>query len=405
MKFIWLKSAKNIPNSGKVHLFRISLSLLIMLLGLSLPVQPIHAQKFDSSQETILLVHGWQLTDATTLAEADCQEYWKDVIDYLKPGQLHEGLQWIGKVRTLGYYTGDHNCDDYLHDGSYDGIKHLSSVNEPGNLEKNHCDKYIPTDADPAFQSPDYDGTTNESISHLSCLFAWYVYNNFAKKNITLEIVAHSMGGLIVRSAMYQVQNRDRLGLTDFFPPSLGLIPEVITFGTPHAGVLNLGVFKGFFNQQAQEMVENSPFMQKLMAGAISPQAGNTDWTLISSDCDIIAGNSGVSMPGASQKIIYAEFPSTYIPNTIRGATRPPAAITCYFHTDYFHMHRDEDSDIKALSNEDRLDAPVVFCNLRKQGENLCDGDRRGYIRSDAGPEGRLAMWHALWGTDLVYTR
>ena len=168
-----------------------------------------------SGVDTIILVGGDNSASAPNGSTGgyDCQQTFSDMINYIKQPHLING-QWLTwhrtfDIQTLKFYNGSTNCTTDLHSSTY----------------TQHCSNYVPGN----------EGSNNESIYHLSCLFAWYVYLNYGQHpGWNVEIVAHSMGGLIVRNAIYQVQQHKA---TWAFPPTLGGISDVVTFGTPHGGV------------------------------------------------------------------------------------------------------------------------------------------------------------------------
>jgi triacylglycerol esterase/lipase EstA (alpha/beta hydrolase family) len=70
--------------------------------------------------------------------------------------------------------------------------------------------------------------TRNAHIRHLGYHLAWYIWDQYTSKGYTVQIVAHSMGGLMARYAISKVES----GAADF-PPYL-YVEDVVTAGTPH---------------------------------------------------------------------------------------------------------------------------------------------------------------------------
>jgi hypothetical protein len=94
---------------------------------------------------------------------------------------------------TVGYYDGDDNCDVDVTDRSTD---------------------------------------TGTRIKTIASALANHVYDDYTSQGRSIDIVAHSMGGLITRVAV--------LGSAkgwDGFPPEPILVGDVVTLGTPHQGV------------------------------------------------------------------------------------------------------------------------------------------------------------------------
>jgi hypothetical protein len=118
-----------------------------------------------------------------------------------------------------------------------------------------------------------HDGDT--SLEHLSFHLAWYIWYLFTSREVAVDVVGHSLGGLMIRYALEQVALHNSL-----FPQYL-MVEDVVTLGTPHAGQAWLSSF----NYELQETNSPStPFMAWLNANAQNPQGTNgTDWTVIGS--------------------------------------------------------------------------------------------------------------------------
>ncbi len=132
---------------------------------------------------------------------------------------------WNGPMYTVGLYKdswappffNDQNCDVNLGQNS---VRTGLSI-DPSNA----CDGYYGRMSDSS------QGTDNESLRHVACRFAWFIYNSFTVKNIPVAIVAHSLGGIMVRYAL----GESGLGNSPF-PPSL-LVESVVTLGAPYRGL------------------------------------------------------------------------------------------------------------------------------------------------------------------------
>src|SRR5579859_7800135 len=294
-----------------------SVGVLLLLLGLiasSLVLSPptfaqsrqrTLATPTESSQEPVVFVHGIDpaaippglpnfIQDFMDSKAIGCKQYWGDTLRYMR-SNTHGPLNWTGNdFRTLKFFNGDKDCSNGseqnhssdLHDGEY----------------ATHCSSYPQ-----GYNSRD-DGTWNEDIYHLSCLFAWYIYTNFGA-NGNIKIVAHSMGGLIVHNALYQVQYRSQLG-NGVFPPTLGHISEIVDFNSPHAGhtLHPLLTLPCLLVTECRQMDPNSTFTQEMLSDrAQNSQAGETDWTLIGSECDqVVSAASATSLKGVGHKVIYS---------------------------------------------------------------------------------------------------
>jgi pimeloyl-ACP methyl ester carboxylesterase len=142
--------------------------------------------------------------------------------------------------------------------------------------------------------------TSETNIRHLAYHFAWYVNRVWNVDDTHVDIVAHSMGGLIARYALAQVAR----GNSEF--PSRLLVDDVITAGTPHAGARALAELC-FWNLECQQMDRGSEFMTWLADNAMRPKPiDRTDWTLIGSEDDnVVASTSATSMGTATTRLVY----------------------------------------------------------------------------------------------------
>ena len=226
---------------------------------------------------SIVFVHGFQPSSvAGKNTGQDCIKYWGDAIKFLAERGLTD-------LRTVKYYNGDVNCKNGKDEGTYS-----SDLHHP--LYASLC-----KDFHPGYQGS--DGTNDESIYHLSCLFAQYLNYNFgrgAHKEVVL--VGHSMGGMIMQETLFQVQTH-----TDQFPfPSnVGSVTKAITFNSPHAGTVStvpftdipiIGSFPYAGDKQVSELTTGSALTNELATSGRNPQTagGFTEWTAIGSQCDIV---------------------------------------------------------------------------------------------------------------------
>ncbi len=159
-------------------------------------------------------------------------------------------------VRPIGYYNGTWSPVRY-DDGS---MSTGSDDTSPGNCADNvqndstgssHCNTNWTS------QGRALPLYTADPIEHLACLFAWYVYEVNTGANgqapTAVDILAHSMGGLVTRAAEYYTSaapNHDGYQ----FPPQPLRIRRVVTVGTPHGGLQ--GALAWFYNQSAYSSQE-----------------------------------------------------------------------------------------------------------------------------------------------------
>lgn len=151
------------------------------------------------------------------------------------------------------------------------------------------------------------DGTSRHSrdadIGHLAFHFAWYVYRTFSDQDndattpgTTVDIVAHSMGGLLVRYALHQVQKKDPA-----WPPFL-LVETVVDYATPHDGANWACAASPWWSPwQVRQMCSRSGLLRYLREHAQGPKAeGGTKWALIGAQWDeVVSSPSAVDMDGA----------------------------------------------------------------------------------------------------------
>jgi PGAP1-like protein len=216
-------------------------------------------------------------------------------------------------MMTIGFYKNDTNCDDYV------------------GRESSHCTNYADSGSD--------DGTVNEDIRHVSCLIAWYIFDNFTSYGTSVDVIAHSMGGILIRQALFDTGNVSQL------PPYL-YVNNVVTAGSPHQGLTPFAAkimsgFKGCPGDcfQVAQMEADSDIMINLndpnyrKGSGLDPQGyGGTNWTTMSSEYDdevlayCVAGwhmggpiddtEACGLMPGATHFVVYPG-PSNSDPNAI----------------------------------------------------------------------------------------
>lgn len=217
--------------------FRRATAALLLLAGLLLAgflwAGPASAARSDTKTKPVVLVHGLSLTGGT--AGYNCGTYWANAISVLR------GQGFTGPMVTWGYYLGDSNCT--------------------GN----------------------FGGTTNTDLHAVAQQFAWYIWTNYTSKGKVVDVMAHSMGGLIVRAAISGVQ-RHQAG----FPDHL-YIEDAVTLATPHGGALLAYPCDSVLHLlQCQQLKVHSAFMNDLRANAQNPQGANggTDWSELGSPDD-----------------------------------------------------------------------------------------------------------------------
>jgi pimeloyl-ACP methyl ester carboxylesterase len=246
--------------------FRIAAVAMAALIAfVALPVAA-HART-DNRSKPIVFVHG---LDAFGTAGVDCN-MWNSMAGTLS------GWGWTGTKAKVRYYEGDTNCS-YSVDGQGSHSRHYGGPAEHNGAGTSH--------------------TADTQIEHLGYHLAWAIYNNWSRNGVTVDLVGHSMGGLIARYAIAQVQRAH----VDF-PPYL-YVEDVVTLGTPHGG-------SGWgdwcpWSDECDQIGGDDYLMGWLRSNASNPQAsGGTDWTAMGSyDDGLVSEGSAVDM-GSAHKVNY----------------------------------------------------------------------------------------------------
>jgi hypothetical protein len=241
----------------KTRIRRVSFAVAVVA-ALAIVNAPAADARTDNRTKPVVYVHGYNAFGDG----ADCN-MWSSMDNTLRAWGL------TGQKVTVRYYFGDVNCTHALQNYGTNG-RHFAP---PG-----QWDRYV-------------------RIEHLGYRLAWFIYSQFSSKGITVDVVSHSMGGLITRYAVAQVARRH----VDF-PPYL-YVEDSVTLGTPHAGT---GWASWCWTTQCEQMRPGSSFVNWLAANAPNPQgSGGTDWTAVGSDDDeIVSEGSAVSM-SAAHKVQY----------------------------------------------------------------------------------------------------
>ncbi|MGK5627936.1 esterase/lipase family protein [Streptomyces sp. URMC 123] len=220
------------------------------------PATPV---KTNSKDKPVYLIKGLDPWPSPTPG-VSCRNYWGPLLDALG----NEG--WAtnnGDRRMVGFYAGDHiDCDTRI-----------------------------------------AEGDQNTAITTLGLKLARHIHDNYSKKGQSVDIVAHSMGGLIARSALTGVQR----GLPGY--PKYLFVEDVVTISTPHAGSDSATWCAGtvlYSVRQCRQMKPGSGFMRWL--GNSAPQGqGGTDWTLIGGydDAQVSPRSSVDGMHGVKHRVRY----------------------------------------------------------------------------------------------------
>ncbi|MGW0916810.1 esterase/lipase family protein [Streptomyces sp. NPDC002784] len=254
-------------------LFLSALLALAVLFGAAAPANA--APSRSDGRSKVIFVHGFDPTGVVGAA-VNCKEYWSSAINYFKSKNYADN-----QLITYGYYkkeSGSDGCTTRFKDK--DG-------------------KY---------------GTRNTSLTTLAKHFANRVHNAYSSSPYggqKVDVVAHSMGGLVVRAALYHVRKG-----TAGFPPYL-YIEDVVTLGTPHDGAntaqLNLCAFHDAL--QCRQMRKGSNFLDGLPQTPSKSHMG-TDWTAVSSHDDKTVSAGSGTWISAQHKLQYDDSGNKAISHT-----------------------------------------------------------------------------------------
>ncbi|MET8748280.1 hypothetical protein [Streptomyces sp. NPDC004728] len=227
---------------ARTRLLAVALGLLLAL-GLAAPAQAAPVRD-DSVSRPIYFVPGYGLSGSY-----DCWfDYWKPAGDQMRAWGM------TGSYHTVSYYQSNTNCNTTIING----------------------------------------GTRDVSIKELGRLLAWNIYSSYSRYDISIDVVAHSMGGLVTRAALTGVARKE-----SGWPPYL-YIEDVVTLSSPHRGT-GIGNLCGF--TQCREMRPGSTLLNWLYQ---SPQSAiGTDWTLIGADDDDVVDTESALGMSAGHYVRY----------------------------------------------------------------------------------------------------
>lgn len=206
----------------------------------------------------ILLVHGWSATGGSS-----CSSTFDPMISRL------QAQGFTGPFVKVGFYTGDVGCDMTLRDWG-------------------------------AFEN-------GSSWKEIAKAFSHYVATTYTAQGISVDAVGYSMGGNIVRGAVYGSST----GQGGFSAPIL--VEDVVTLGATHDGAAWFSSFClwgqcATLKPGAADIVWLNEDMDPQGAGA-----KGTEWTVIGSDADAVtptASATHMDVP-PERKVVYTDVPHT----------------------------------------------------------------------------------------------
>lgn len=270
---------------------------------------------------SVVFLHGWA-SDGVETASYE---------SYAELASLFEAKGYI--VHKLDYYGGACARTDWpnrLDDTAvYHGLHHKRYANEH-EIENDGCD------------GTGASHNLNTDYRHLAYHVAWFIYDEFSQGGKAVDVVAHSMGGLMIRYAMGATERGE-----EDWPPYL-FIENVVTVASPHGGTKpacggfwdSKAHWKGY---QASQFCRGSEVAKDMMANMRHPNGrqGNTFvrtyWMTMGSDHDwaVIPTSRSVEMD-ADYKIIHFNDYDRF------GNTRP-GREECQGDPEYGHsdLHQD----------------------------------------------------------------
>jgi pimeloyl-ACP methyl ester carboxylesterase len=208
----------------------------------------------------VYFVHGFEAS-----AQSDCHAWANAMNQY--GSSIRGASAMTGSLITVGYYKDDLNCD-----------------------------------------LPLTSGTVNTRIKDLGALLASKIYNTYSKFGVSVDLVGHSMGGLIVRAAIYGTRQQ-----AAGYPPYL-YVEDAVTLSTPHNGITSLAFaecaeFFALQNKpvpiQCGEIAGGSALLSWLNADRNPQSNQGTDWTVLGSDDDTTVNAASATNMDACHKVIY----------------------------------------------------------------------------------------------------
>lgn len=236
------------------------LAVIATVFALFVAVAPAAEARTDNTSDRVLFVHGYDPWGTPT---SSC-DMWGPMKTTLT------SLGYTGPKTTVGYYDKQVSCDV--------SVIPYGATNKHYPPSGGVHDRYV-------------------EIDHLGYELAWMIYERYSKNGQSVDVVAHSMGGLVTRYALAQVSRKH----VDF-PPYL-YVGDVVTLGTPHGGS---GYASWCWTSQCGDMSYGSSFLNWLASYGSNPQATNgTDWTVIGSYDDSVISESSAVQMSAAHKVKY----------------------------------------------------------------------------------------------------
>jgi surface antigen len=208
----------------------------------------------------VLFIHGWDKFSAH-----DCAQTTDGFILPLKDTMAARGFK--GKLVTVGWYPNDLNCD------------------------VNIADIY-------QYYDPERDLTFDEYGYYLND----WIYNTYTAHGIPVDIVTHSVGGLISRAAL-QFGTSAGVGYTAGMKGHLIDVSDAVTISTPHDGVT------GFWEQQCSTTECNAYVSGSLQLNWLNNDGNRNEQGIHGTEWTTIGSSGDTTVDSASAN--YMDLPAT----------------------------------------------------------------------------------------------
>jgi hypothetical protein len=358
----------------------IASSLLIGIVGSIWTFMPKDKVQAAPSYGEILFIHGiagGHPKGSSIGVPGGCSGTWNTAINYIQPRMQQAG--WSGYTRTIGYY-GDETgtCDVLLSDSLYVPAAPRCQGINTGTV-----------------------GTNDEDLRYIACKLAWYIYDNDTTAGKNVRIVAHSMGGIIVRWMIHVISDTNN-PFHNVFPPYLD-IPIVYTIATPHGGAPD------FWGDPASQIVCGGCLQGKQLVSSdiitqlkseTTPQGsngtGSTDWNLMSSQCDDwtmpgVRSDAAMNFPGGHKTL----YKNVITQNNDHCQIGDDTAVKSYTHGGYL-QDTIEATDATATYCDNCTAMPTNSISTRHSLQVVLEALKKGLPTSTnmpSAPAGYQTAW------------
>ena len=231
--------------------FKRVLVALVTTLGFQFAIASAQAATTD----TVFLLHGYN-SNANSSGQNDA---WNCATTWATQTTVLRAVGITGRVRTVGYYSDNSNCDVNLassvYTKNYAGDFGVLRQEAPRNIALL---------------------TNDTSMVHVAYRFAWAAAKEYRDNGRPIRVIADSLGGLVVRQAIARASNGD----SDFPTLAQLQIVGVYTYGAPYYGTI-AGAFS--FTNQGIQAVGDSNFMRNLNSAA-NTRVGSAVWHSVTSE-------------------------------------------------------------------------------------------------------------------------